>query len=77
MKLFTLFSQTVNVLLFDGSPDESISGRAYRLGVLGGDPRWLRTSRTIDRLFFWDTEHTRKAHESDIAFAMMILGIEP
>ena len=67
-KLGALASQSVNALILGGSPNESISGRAYR-------ENW-RIRRAIDRLFFWEPDHCRKAHESDLAFARLILSGE-
>jgi hypothetical protein len=66
-KLATLCSQAFNALVLGGSPDESVSGRAHREG-------W-RLEWWIDRLFFWEPHHCRRAHESDVAFAKMILGL--
>lgn len=66
LRLATLASQAGNVVLFDGSEDETISGRAYRLGVLGGCPVWARRAEFIDRVFWFDPDHCRKSHEVDI-----------
>ena len=67
----TLCSQFVNVWLFDGSEDETVSGRAYREGVVGGDPIWKRRAARIDwwfeRLpFIGEFDHCRKSHEVDL-----------
>lgn len=71
--LAVLASQAINVILFDGMPDETVSGRCYRDGVLGGCPRWARRRRIIDAVFFWDTDHCRRSHENDVSFARLIL----
>lgn len=69
-------SAGLNVILFNGSPDETISGRAYRQGVLQSppSPRWARARRIIDRLFWFDPDHCRKSHEADLAFARAVLA---
>ncbi|HVL71238.1 MAG TPA: hypothetical protein VM434_05050 [Beijerinckiaceae bacterium] len=75
-RTLTLASQLANVWLFDGSPDETVSGRAWREGVL--DPVWARRRRRIDALFralFGERDHCRAAHEADRAFARLILGL--
>lgn len=75
-KAATLISQAANALLLGGHVDETVSGRAYRQGVLQSppSPRWARARRIIDRLFWFDPDHCRKSHEADIAFARAILA---
>ena len=73
LKLATLISQTINVIFYNGSPDETLSGRAYREGVLLSDPKWLRRKKWIDRLFFFQKEHCWKSHFLDILFAIDII----
>lgn len=68
-------SQGANLVLFNGSPDETVSGRAYRQGVLLGDKRWARARRIIDRVFFWDPDHCFNSHAQDLAFARHITGL--
>ena len=67
----TIVSQLLNVWIFDGMEDETISGRAWREGVLGGDPIWARRRKIIDKLFLVitfgrDVDHCRKSHEVDL-----------
>jgi hypothetical protein len=62
----TLGSQLLNVLLLNGSPDETIRGRAHREG-------W-RAERWLNRLFWLDPDHCRRSHERDREFALFILG---
>lgn len=71
--LAVLASQAINVIVFGGMPDETVSGRCYREGVLGGSRRWARRRRIVDAVFFWDIDHCRRSHENDVAFARMIL----
>ena len=60
-------SQTLNVLIFDGDPNYSISGDAYRL-----QRHWLRA--IIDWLARpWEREHCRMAHLNDVAKARALL----
>jgi len=74
LRISQWLSQGVNVLLFNGSPDETLSGRSWRQGVLLGNARWARAARIIDRLFWFDPDHCRKSHQADIAFARAILA---
>ena len=74
IKLFALSSQLLNVLLFNGSPDETISGRCYRQGVLLGQDSWYTWRRRINRVFFFQQDHCRSSHQRDVAFAKMIIG---
>ncbi len=75
-RLAVLASQTLNVLIFDGEPDETVSGRAWREGAVGGNPVWERRRQIIDRAFalVGDHNHCRNSHEKDIAFARLILA---
>lgn len=75
LRLAALGSQLLNVLLLNGSPDETISGRAYRRGVLMGSDRWARVQRGIDRVFFFQREHCRASHSRDVAFARGIMAL--
>jgi hypothetical protein len=68
-RIGTLISQFLNVVLLDGSPDESVSGRAAREG-------WHRAERIINAIFFWERDHCASAHRDDIAFARAILHIQ-
>lgn len=60
-------SQLANVVLFDGHPNESMSGRAHRTGS-----KW---EHVINALLFWDKEHCKNSHQNDIDYAKKILGI--
>lgn len=74
LRLAALGSQLLNVILFDGSPDETISGRSYRQGVLKAHEGWDRARRIINKLFFWQEDHCRLSHEQDLRFARTILS---
>ena len=68
-------SQGANLTLFNGSPDETISGRAWRQGRLLGHPTWAARRRRIDRLFFWDIHHCMKSHQQDVKMARSIIKL--
>ena len=58
-------SQLFNVALFNGHPNESMSGRAWRT-----QSKW---HKLIDAIFFFDPNHCKVAHENDIAYAKELL----
>ena len=58
-------SRLLNVLLLNGSPDESISGRAHR-------ENW-EIEIWIDRIFFWQKHHCMDAYLWDIDRARWLL----
>jgi hypothetical protein len=67
IKLGDATSQLGNVLLFNGDPNYSISGDAYRY-----KREWLR--RFIDWLASpWEQDHCRLAHENDVSKAERLL----
>jgi len=68
-------SQWVNVALLDGCANESISGRAYRQGVVEESMAWLRVMRLIDRLFFWQQRHCEQAFLADLWRARRLVGL--
>lgn len=61
IKVGDALSQLANVVLLNGHPNESLSGRAYRTGS-----KW---QKVIDDVLFFDKEHCKKSHENDIAYA--------
>lgn len=62
VRVFDAVSQFFNVLLLNGDPNESISGRAYREG-------WGTAERVINAVCFWEGQHCMKAHRLDVARA--------
>ncbi|GIX38016.1 MAG: hypothetical protein KatS3mg127_1255 [Silanimonas sp.] len=68
-------SQLANVLLLNGMPDESISGRAWRNTALRRPPRrrwWV--ARLFAEALFWPIDrgqHCRLAYEQDIERARL------
>lgn len=64
IKIGDAMSQLFNVALLprhrETTANESISGRAYRLG-------WRRTEAVIDFLFLpWERDHCRRSHDKDV-----------
>lgn len=54
-------SQLLNVILLDGHPNESLSGRAWRT-----QSRW---HKVIDAVLWFDPEHCRTAYINDLHYA--------
>ncbi|AWB55732.1 TPA: DNA helicase UvrD [Pasteurella multocida] len=54
--------------LFFGSPDETLSSRAYRGAVLAEQPKkkWLFSYKAINKIFFWQKDHCKQAYESEV-----------
>ena len=67
LKIGDLLSQALNTIMFNGSPDESTSGRSYRQGVLQGHKGWSLMCRFVDGLFsVYEEDHCKKAYEADL-----------
>ena len=69
-------SQLVNVvILFGDNPNESISGRSYRMARLG-KRRWLRTESMLDLFFsiFGQKDHCYKAYFTDVTEARLLVA---
>lgn len=71
IKIGDAMSQLFNVALLprhrETTANESISGRAHRLG-------WRRAERFIDWLFSpWEPEHCRRSHEADLRRARQLI----
>jgi len=67
IKLGDAFSQFFNVLLFNGDPNYSISGDAYRF-------KREKLRKFVDLLFSrFEQEHCKKAYENDIEKARKLL----
>lgn len=66
-------SQWLNVVfLFSLNPNESISGRAYRLRKFFG---WREAQKAIDFLFLpFEPEHCKAAYEADLKRAEDVLA---
>jgi hypothetical protein len=60
-------SQLLNVLIFDGDPNHSISGDAYRYGR-------KRLVRVIDYIFSpWEANHCQRSYINDVVKASALL----
>ena len=59
-------SQRLNVMLLNGHPNESLSGRAFRTKSL-----WYSV---IDLIFWFDPQHCRTAYENDLQYAEQLLA---
>jgi hypothetical protein len=50
-----------------GSADETISARSYRQGALEGHRGWKAARWAIDKLFWFDPDHTAAAYRAEQA----------
>ena len=66
-------SQGVNCALLNGSPDQTVSARAY---VNRSDPVWGSTYHTINVIFFWQDNHCKESYEADVEFAEQMLRLK-
>ena len=57
--------QLINAVL-GGLPSETLSVRAYRLGVLDGRTGWRRVVWFINKLFWWQKNHCRGAYAAAV-----------
>lgn len=62
--LLLSIDQTGNVFLM-GSADETISARSYREGVIHGKRHWAAMNWFVNKLFWFEPEHTRMAYEAE------------
>lgn len=60
------FNQWMNTW-FGGAPDETISARAFRCGVLSkhDKPVWRFARVLIDGVFFWEKHHCQAAYHAE------------
>jgi hypothetical protein len=66
-RLGDAISQFLNVLLFNGDPNHSVSGDAYRY-------KRARLQRFIDYLFSpWEDNHCKNSYEHDVSKASRLL----
>lgn len=68
-------SQLINLVFFNGSPDETVSGRCYRQGTLQGMGRWDKGRKVINTIFFWELNHCYKSHLQDLNAAESLKSI--
>lgn len=60
MRSLIAIDQLVNVMVFWGEPDETLSARSYRLRSI---PFWGCMRLVLDALFFWQESHCRQCYE--------------
>lgn len=67
MAVLIAFDQLLNAMLA-GWPDETLSSRAYRCGVLDQTPkkRWVIARWIIDAIFFWQEDHCLQSYQSEL-----------
>lgn len=54
--------------LWGGYPDETICARAWR-GHVNGKKNWSLFVRTVNGIFFWQSNHCRGAFNAEVARA--------
>jgi hypothetical protein len=70
--LATCFSQTLNVWLLFGHPDQTVSARAYINQHCIG---WRLAYKTINKVFFWQANHCYSSHIRDVERAEYIQSL--
>ena len=66
-RIWSAFSQMLNVVFLLGHPNESISGRSYR------EP-WPTAHKLINKMFWWQKDHCRSAYTNDLKWAQEYLA---
>lgn len=70
IRLLGIFSRLINVVIFNGHPSESLSGRCWRMRLQDRENRWWwRLTRVINWVFFWQSNHCRRAYLNDVAYS--------
>lgn len=65
IKIGDATSQLANVILLNGHPNESLSGRAWRTQSI-----WYKV---IDVLLWFDADHCKTAYLNDIAYCRSMI----
>lgn len=65
LRTLIAIDQLVNVVVLNGSPDHTISGRVGYKAKTTGKRRWLWAEKVIDTLFFFDKNHCQNSIEFD------------
>ena len=66
-------SQGINCVLLNGSPDQTVSARAY---INQKEKYWGIAYKWINKLFFWQGNHCKASYQVDINFAKSILKLK-
>ena len=69
----TWISQTANLFLLAGNPDQSISSRCYTNRHKKG---WNTAYHLVNKLFFWQDDHCYLSFLNDVKFAKHILNLK-
>lgn len=64
LRLLLAIDQLLNVAICNGEPDETMSSAAYRMECSGHFWGFMRP--VIDRLFWFQPNHCKKAYESEL-----------
>ena len=70
LKLWVLVSQTLNVVLFNGDPDMTVSSRCY---IQRHKKYWGVAYDVINRLFFFQDNHCKSSFDADYLYANKII----
>ncbi len=73
IRIASWLSQGINCVVLGGSPDQTVSARAY---VLKDTQGWSTVYSLLNKIFFFQKDHCRSSHEADLAFARQILGYQ-
>jgi hypothetical protein len=65
-KTGSAFSQILNTMLLQGDPNESISGRSYRLR---DNKYWGISYKLVNMLFFLQEDHCKEAYDKDLVWS--------
>ena len=69
-KLLVVISQTINALILNGEPDQTISSRAYSCNNV---KVWSLVERAINFVFFWEKDHCYNSWLMDVEFSNRII----
>ena len=65
-------SQTLNVWLLAGHPDQTVSARAY---LSRNHKVWGYSYRILNKIFFWQADHCYTSHQQDVERARYIQSL--
>jgi hypothetical protein len=73
VRIAAWLSQGINCIFLGGLHDQTVSARAY----LNQDKKiWGLVYSGLNSVFFWQEDHCRVSHESDVQFAETILATQ-
>ena len=62
-------SQTINLWIFFGHHDMTVSARCY---INRHKPVWGVAYRVVNKVFFWQKDHCKESLDEDIKYAMEV-----